>query len=241
MRSIAALTALALVVGACGAAEETGADSTPPAASQQEEADRPAGAATEPDVDASGPQDAATEDDTAAGDESDDLSELEAVGDVEVDRGLLSVEITIPADLAGEADIDGLVSEMAAEGIDISDARRNPDGSITYKMSRGDHRRLMANLRESFQEGFDEVPADFPSVQSLTANDDLTRFRMTVDRAAFENSFDGFVVFLPLIAAGLYAAFDGRDPEDLRVEIDYVDAATGQVYDTAVAPDDFQD
>ncbi len=220
MRSLAVLTVLALVAGACGASNDETAESAPPTAAQPAEAVEP----SESDDDA-----------------SEDLSELEAIGDIEVDRGLLSVEITIPASLAGEADIDGLVSNFSAEGIDVSDARRNPDGSITYKMSRGDHRRLLASLRESFVEGFEEVPDDFPSVRSITFNDDLTRFRMTVDRPAFENSFDGFVVFLPLFAAGIYAAFDGRDPEGMRIEIDYVDAATGQVYDTFVAPDDLQD
>ncbi len=217
MRSIAVLTTLALLVGACGASDD---ETTPPAAA------RPA--------EAVGPSE--TDDDAA-----DDLSELEAIGDIEVDRSLLSVEITIPASLAGEADVDGLVSEFSAEGIDVSDARRNADGSITYKMSRGDHRRLLTSLRESFVESFEEASEDFDSVQSITFNNDLTRFRITVDRAAFENSFDGFVIFLPLFAAGIYAAFDGRDPEGMRIDVYYVDAATGQVYDTFVAPDDLQD
>jgi hypothetical protein len=220
MRPIAILTVLALLAGACSASDEADAASAPPAAAQ------PADAGELP-----------ASDDDASG----DLSELEAIGDVEVERGLLSVEVTIPASLAGEADIDGLVSEMAEEGISIADARRNPDGSITYKMSRGDHRRLLGSLRDSFKESFEEVSDDFPSVRSITFNDDLTRFRMTVDRPAFENSFDGFVVFLPLFAAGIDAAFDGRNPEGMRVEIDYVDVATGQVYDTFVAPDDLQD
>jgi hypothetical protein len=220
MRSLAVLTVLALVAGACGASNDETAENAPPAAAQPAEAIAP-----------SDPDDG----------ESEDLSELEAIGDIEVDRGLLSVEITIPASLAGEADIDGLVSEFSAEGIDVSDARRNPDGSITYKMSRGDHRRLLTSLRDSFVESFDEAAEDFDSVQSITFNDELTRFRITVNRAAFENSFDGFVVFLPLFAAGIYAAFDGRDPEGMRIDIDYVDAATGQVYDTFVAPDDLQD
>jgi hypothetical protein len=220
MRSLAVLTVLALVAGACGASNDETAESAPPTAAQPAEAVEP----SESDDDASA-----------------DLSELEAIGDIEVDRGLLSVEITIPASLAGEAEIDGLVSEFSAEGIDVSDARRNPDGSITYKMSRGDHRRLLTSLRDSFVESFEEAAEDFDSVQSITFNADLTRFRITVNRAAFENSFDGFVVFLPLFAAGIYAAFDGRDPEGMRIDIDYVDAATGQVYDTFVAPDDLQD
>lgn len=223
MKLTPALLALALVLSACTTGDSQGA-----ATAHQE---NPAVAPTSPD-------DTPSRDDDEA---DDDLSELEAVGDIEVDRGLLSVEVTIPASLAEEANIDQVVADFAEDGIRITDARRNSDGSITYKMSRADHRRLLTTLRESFEETFAETSADFPSVQSITFNSDLTRFRMVVDRAAFENSFDGFVVFLPLFAAGIYAAFDGRDPEGMRIEIDYVDAATGQVFDTFIAPDDLQD
>lgn len=224
MRLTSALLALALVVSAC-----SGGDAPEASVAPQESAG----------IEASPPNGP-----TLGGEDSEpdgDLSELEAVGDVEVDRGLLSVEVTIPASLAEEADIDQVVADFADEGIRITDAQRNPDGSVTYKMSRADHRRLLSSLRESFEESFEETSADFPSVQSITSNNDLTRFRMVVDRSAFENSFDGFAVFIPLFAAGIYAAFDGRDPEGMRIEIDYVDASTGQVYDTFVAPDDLQD
>ena len=169
------------------------------------------------------------------------VEQTEDGGGIEVDRGLLSVEITIPASLAGEGDLNELIAEFAAEGIDVSDARRNPDGSVTYKMSRGDHGRLLTSLRNSFTEGFKESSEEFESVQSISSNNDLTKFEITVDREAFENSFDGFVSFVPLFAAGIYAAFDGRDPEGMRVEINYVDSATGQVFETVVAPDDFED
>jgi len=169
------------------------------------------------------------------------VEQTEDGGGIEVNRGLLSVEITIPASLAGEGDLDEFIAEFAAEGIDVSDARRNPDGSVTYKMSRGDHGRLLTSLRNSFTEGFKESSEEFESVQSISSNNDLTKFEITVDREAFENSFDGFVSFVPLFAAGIYAAFDGRDPEGMRVEINYVDSATGQVFETVVAPDDFED
>lgn len=178
--------------------------------------------------------DASIESDQDAG----EVDELEAIGDIEVDRNLLTVEVTIPASLVDETDIDELIAEFAATGISIRDAQRNADGSVTYRMSRVDHRRLLSELRASFEESFDEAAVDFPSVQAITFNTDVTRFRIVVDRPAFENSFDGFIVFLPLFAAGFYAAFDGRDPEGMRIEIDYVDFATGQVFDTFIAPDD---
>lgn len=223
-RLSSALLALAIVSGAC-----TSGDDSAPETTQQ---------APTP-VESSPPEAANPTDEIDEADE--DLSELEAVGEIEVDRGLLSVEVTIPASLVEETDVDGLVNEFADDGISISDARRNADGSVTYRMSRADHRRLLSSLREGIAESFEDVSSDFPSVRSIDSNTDLTRFSLTVERAAFENSFDGFVIFLPLFAAGIYAAFDGRDPEGMRIEIDYIDASTGQVFDTFVAPDDLQD
>lgn len=219
-----ALLALAIVAGACASGDDSAPETT-------QEASTP--------VESSPPEATNPAEETDEADE--DLSELEAVGEIEVDRGLLSVEVTIPASLVEEADVDGLVNEFADDGISISDARRNADGSVTYRMSRADHRRLLSSLREGIGESFEDVSSDFPSVRSIDFNTDLTRFSLTVDRAAFENSFDGFVIFLPLFAAGIYAAFDGRDPEGMRIEIDYVDASTGQTFDTFVAPDDLQD
>lgn len=167
-----------------------------------------------------------------------DRSELDALGDVNVDRGLLTVTITVPADLAEDGDVSRLIDEFSDRGINVSDVTRNPDGSITYRIPRGDYRRLMQELAADFTTSLDEAAADFDSVDRLTANADFTRYRLVVDRDRFENSFDGFIVFLPLFVSGLYAIFDGRDPQQLDVTVDLVDRASGGVYDTLRLPDD---
>lgn len=167
-----------------------------------------------------------------------DRSELDALGDVNVDRGLLTVTITVPAELAEDGDVSGLIDDFSDRGINVSDVARHPDGSITYRIPRGDYRRLMQELAADFTTSLDEAAADFDSVDSLTANADFTRFRLVVDRDQFENSFDGFIVFVPLFTAGLYAIFDGRDPEQLEVTVELVDRVSGAVYDTLLLPDD---
>lgn len=190
-------------------------------------------------------QDSETQTDTSGAPQPDtqvedgDLSELDALEDVDVDRGLLTVSITIPASLAEDGDIDTLITDFSDRGVSVSSATRNSDGSITYRLPRGDYRRLMAELADEMQTSLDEAAAEFASVESIAANNDFTQFRMVVDRPRYEESLDGFVVFATLFAAGLYGIFDGRDPKTGQIVIDLIDVATGETYDTFVAPDDF--
>lgn len=221
MRHVRVLLAAALVIAGCSGADAPSDDAAP--------------AASTPASDTSDGGD-------DSGGTSDGEPDLEDVGEIEVDRGLLSVEITLPADFIGDDDpvayTDGIASEI---GIDWSDRTVNPDGSVTVKLSRAEHGRLMDELRAGFDEALLAMPDSYESVQSATANRDYDRFEVVVDRAAFESSFDGFVSLEILLYAGFYGIFNGDDPESARLEIEFIDAATGEVFDTRVAPDDFQD
>ena len=82
--------------------------------------------------------------DTQEGEESD----IEDIGKVEVEQKLRSVEITVPADFVGEttqADLDANVSA----GKFLS-AKLNDDGSVTYKMTKGQHKEVMEGIKQSF-------------------------------------------------------------------------------------------
>lgn len=81
-------------------------------------------------------------------------SAIEDIGKVEVEQKLLSVEITVPADFVGEttqADLDANVSA----GKFLS-AKLNDDGSVTYKMTKGQHKEAMEGIKESIVEALDE-------------------------------------------------------------------------------------
>lgn len=61
---------------------------------------------------------------------------------------------------------------------------------------------------------------------------------MVVDRAKFENSFDG-IATLALGATGMYyQAFNGVNAEEAKVTIHFEDADTGETFNTTVFPDD---
>ncbi len=48
-----------------------------------------------------------------------------------VDKGLLNVEVTVPASFLEGEDIDSVIAQAKEDG--IKDVKKNDDGSVTYK------------------------------------------------------------------------------------------------------------
>lgn len=84
-------------------------------------------------------------------------SEQEEKG-VEVEKGLRNVEVTLPASLIGEKDTDELIKEAKAKG--VKEVTKNDDGSITYKMSKQEHEKMMQEMEKSVQEYIEETKND---------------------------------------------------------------------------------
>jgi len=68
----------------------------------------------------------------------------ETGGALEVDKGLLAVEVTISATFMEGEDIDNVVAEAKKDG--IKDVTKNEDGSVTYKMSKAEHKGIAAAI-----------------------------------------------------------------------------------------------
>jgi len=58
-----------------------------------------------------------------------------------------------------------------------------------------------------------------------------------VDRAAYENSFDGFAALGLGLQGMFYQAFDGVPSDKLKVTINIQDESTGEIFNTVVYPD----
>src|SRR5690625_2539146 len=104
--------------------------------------------------------------DTDAEEEAADVEETEDVeadaaedeGGIEVDRGLLNVEITLPASLFSEEELAELEANMEEEA--DADVTQNEDGSITVKMPKSEHDEMLAEMRNDISESIDEILAD---------------------------------------------------------------------------------
>ena len=149
-----------------------------------------------------------------------DWDRLSAIGDVQVENGIMTVSPTVPADLA-----QNITQETIDAGIgtQYQAASRNEDGSITYKMPKAQHQAMLEQLAISFDNGLQEMINDDGTytIANITRNDDFTVFDITLDGAEPSMS-DSFAAFGLYMYGGMYGVFNGSRPE--HVIVNYFDS-----------------
>ncbi|MBU8769500.1 hypothetical protein [Cytobacillus oceanisediminis] len=166
----------------------------------------------------------------------DDKNNAEENESVKVNKGLLNVEVTLPASMFEGEDMDSSIAEAEKEGIKVT---KNDDGSATYKMSKSKHKEMMKEMEAELQKTIADTKngEDYPSVKEVSHNKDYSEFTLEVEREAYENSFDGFAVFGLGLSGMFYQLFNGVNPEEYEVKILVKDAVTGEVFDEIIYPD----
>jgi hypothetical protein len=141
--------------------------------------------------------------------------ELEKMGKIESESGLFFVSITLPADFVGSEITQESLDKEKGEG--YTTATLNPDGSVTYKMTKKQHKTLLDTLAESFDTGIQEIidSPDFAFTE-VTHNDDFTVFdaHISTEEVGIAESFMavGFFVY-----GGIYATFSGYGEQNITV------------------------
>ena len=163
------------------------------------------------------------------------FEDLEAIGELEVDQNLFTVEITVPADFLGEGITqESLDADVAASNY-IS-AKLNDDGSVTYVMTKAVHDEMMVGVRDNIQQALDEMVGseEFPSFTKVEANDDFTQF--TVETTSTELGLvESFSVLGFYMFGGMYHAFNGTQVDDIAVT--FINADTGDTVGEAHSSD----
>lgn len=157
--------------------------------------------------------------------EAGDLSELDALGDIEVDEGLFNVEITIPADYVGEATQEELTAKAEESG--FKSITLNEDGSATYVMTKKQHKEMLDEIATSINGSLDEmVTGDDYSFTAIEANDNFTDFKVTTTATelglADSMSVLGFYMY-----GGMYSIFSGEEVDNIHVT--FINADSGEV------------
>ena len=158
-------------------------------------------------------------------------SKSEETQSIEVDEGLLNVEITVPPDFLEEGTTQETLDETAKEE-GIKSITLNDDGNATYIMSKSKHDEMMAGIRESIDESMAEMidPETYPTFVEVTSNDDYTHFtvKLSTNEVGISESVSvlGFYVL-----GGLYNAFNGTPVDDVTVS--FVNADTGDIIQEA--------
>lgn len=158
-----------------------------------------------------------------------------------MDKGLLNVEVTIPATLYKGQDIDSIISEAKNSG--IKEVIKNDDGSLTYKMSKSEHKKMMKELKERIVKSVEELKTseDFASINDVAYNKSFSEFTLTVNKEKFEGSFDALASFGLALAGMYYQLFNGADVEHYKVTVYIKDESNGEVFDTMVYPDELNE
>ncbi|MGE7115045.1 hypothetical protein [Lysinibacillus sp. NPDC047702] len=158
-----------------------------------------------------------------------------------VDKGLLNVEITIPASFFAGQDIESAITEVKKEG--VKEVIKNDDGSVTYKMSKSVHKEMMKEMEKSILDTIEEIKTskDFTSIKDVTYNKSFTEFTITVNKEQFENSFDALASMGLALTGMYYQLFSGIDSEKFKVTVIFKDESNGEVLNTIVYPDDLNE
>lgn len=152
-----------------------------------------------------------------------------------------TVEITVPLEfleMSGEEFNYQLTEENKENG--FTEIKKNDDGSATYTIKKKEYKKFISELREATKQGIDELNKDgaFPSVQSITYNNDLSKITITADKEKFQNSFDTAIMFGCGLTSCLYQAYDIDAKGECTVEVK--DVTTGETIKSAVYPDAFR-
>lgn len=148
-----------------------------------------------------------------------DWDQLAAIGDVQVENGVMTVSLNVPADLA-----QNITQEIIDAGIgtQYQAAFRNQDGSITYKMTKEQHQAMLEQLAVSFDNSLQEmIDNENYTISNITRNNDFTVFDITLDGAEPSIS-DSYAAFGLYMYGGLYGVFNGKRPE--HVIVNYLDS-----------------
>lgn len=179
---------------------------------------------------------AETEQDVAQ--DSEEQSTDEESG-IEVDKGLLNVEIKLPSNFFDEEELASIEENIEQETQE-AEVTKNDDGSITVKMSKSDHKKMLEEMKEEFIVAIEDILEDenFVSIQDISYNKDFSNLTMVVsDQETFENSLDGFATLTLGVGSLLYQAFDGKDLEKDKVTLEIVDESTNETIHEIIYPD----
>ena len=164
----------------------------------------------------------------------DDLSQLEAIGDVDVDKGIFDVTITLPKDIIGDTTQEELDQSVKEKG--FKSATLNSDGSATYVMTKAQHKEMLAGIRESIDNSISEMigSSDCPNITNVEANDNYTSFTITTKNKEPDLS-ESYAVLVLYVYGRMYGIFEGEDVDN--VHVDYVNADSGEIISSANSRD----
>ena len=162
-----------------------------------------------------------------------DIIEDVAPALIEVEKEVFDVELTIPADYMEGITQEDLDVTQKEKG--YMSATLNDDGSVTYVISKSQHKAMMAEVAESIEQSMNELLLDENySFTSIEANDNYTDFTVAMSSSEL-NITESLSVLLFYIYGGMYSEFSGEKIDNVHVA--FVNAETGDIISEANSKD----
>ena len=138
------------------------------------------------------------------------------------------VSFTVPSEYLDENRTQAEYDEEAAK-YGFASAKLNADRSVSYVMTKGQHREMLARLAEEIDKALSNMTAsgEYPNFVSITHNEGFTEFKV-VSRASQLNENELSASWAITHFSELYAAFAGGSEGNCH--IDYVNEKDGEVF-----------
>lgn len=170
----------------------------------------------------------------ATADSSTEKDALDLIGDMNVEREIFDVKLTIPKDYVEGETQESLDAKAKEAG--WKSATLNADGSVTYEMSKKQHKIMMDELAENINTELNNMcgSEDYPNYVSITASDNFTNFKV-VSKSSELGLTESISVLGFYMFGGMYNVFNGTTVDNIH--IDFVNEATGEVFNSADSKD----
>lgn len=150
---------------------------------------------------------------------------------LKAEENLLSVELTIPASLIGD---DAATLDKEAKAAGVNEITQNEDGSVTIKMSKAAHQKMLDEYKGGIDESLAEMLNDketYPSFTEITYNEDLTEFTVKVDPATY-GDLEALSAIGLYIAGNIYQALNTVPEDQIKTIVNFVNKDTGEIIET---------
>jgi hypothetical protein len=154
--------------------------------------------------------------------------DLEAIGDIDAEVVDGNVSLSFPKDFVGEI-TQAQVDESVAKDDGFISGKVNPDGSVTYVMTKEKYIELMKGIQEGIEKSIQETlnNPDYPHIISISHDDHYSEYTITC--SSEDLTLGESILALQLyIYSGAYYQFLVNPPDS--VSLKYVNSQTGKVF-----------
>ena len=140
---------------------------------------------------------------------------LESIGNIHTESGILYVYITLPQDLIGNTTQEKL--DRKASPDTYTSAELNSDGSVTMKLTKKQHKKMLDEFVQGIDQSIQEIVDDPEySFTKITHNENLTSFDAYLSTSEV-GLIESFMALTFYMYGGFYKIFSGEDVDNVTV------------------------